>query len=262
MHAGEGVARMGKIPGRLRRPVRTGLSDGAGGTDTPQGAAVRSQWRRSTDPADGSEATLLTRAAAGDAAAFVDVCLPHFRPAFNLALALSGDRDVAADICQDALARTYVARACARPRGREVAALHVQILRYVYELSSRTCRSGAFRGGRPPGQSPSPFPAYPHTPMEADADAEIQALLPAALERLEMKTRAAIWLHDGLGLSFADGAAVLEEAVSTFRRDLRLARARLRAILRSRPGRGADSASPADGPEDACSALNELPPLV
>jgi RNA polymerase sigma-70 factor (ECF subfamily) len=174
-----------------------------------------------------SEEDLLQRARRGDAAAFADLCVPHQRRAFNLALRLCGSRELAADLCQEALLRAYTSLG----RFRGDSAFGTWLLRIVHNL----CIDAMRRRDRRPQSSLEEEPVPPtggDDPEEELLRQERRRLLLAALRRLSPEFRAAVVLRDVQGLSYDEAAAVAGVPVGTFKSRLHRARAELRELLR------------------------------
>jgi len=154
------------------------------------------------DGASSSERQLLQRARGGDVAAFAELCRPHLRHAFNLALRLSG-ADAATDLCHDALVQAYGSL----HRLRDAAMFRPWLLRFVHDA----CLLAPETSGDAAGDGP----------------------LPAALQRLEPQLRAAFVLRDVLDLTESEAAFVARIAPDGFRQRLGRARDKLRELLRA-----------------------------
>lgn len=186
-----------------------------------------------TDPA--VERGLLQRARRGDADAFAALVEPHQRQIFNLALRLIGDRDLAADLTQDALLRAYLG--LARFRGES------RVGTWLARITHNACLDALRWRSRHPQQSlDDGAPGTGAALLQGLADAapgpeaevlrrESEGRLLAALETLDPEFRAAVVLRDIQGMSYEEAAAVAGVPVGTLKSRLHRARTRLRELL-------------------------------
>lgn len=155
------------------------------------------------------------RARAGDVAAFVEWSAPIQRRAYNLAVRLCGDEDLAADACIEAMTRAFLSPG----RLGQDQGLSTWILRLVHEGCLAALRRQE-RSHRPAGPTPTAGPA-------AIAD---------ALLGLPPHVRSAVVLRDVLELPEPDAAAVAGVEIPALRSRLYQGRAALADVLRGGPG--------------------------
>jgi RNA polymerase sigma-70 factor (ECF subfamily) len=182
------------------------------------------------------------RASDGDRRAFEAEMLPHLDAAYRLAYALSGRRQDAEDLVQDAYLRAFAAYRRFE-RGSNARAWLLTILRHVYLNDLRRARARPFVVAM--GES-STLPEFVDTrspsPEEETLRAEGERLLLAALAELPETFRSVVALVDLDGLHYAEAAAVLGCPVGTVMS--RLYRARHELARRLRPaGAGARGSS-------------------
>jgi RNA polymerase sigma-70 factor (TIGR02960 family) len=191
----------------------------------------------SGDPDD-----LLTRAVAGDEAAFANLIMAHERPVFRHCYRMLGSGPDAEDAVQDTLERAWRRLATYEGSGSFGAWLH-RIATNVCLDALRTRRARLSPAGYGPPMTAGSVPGPPDPEVTwvepvSDADLngtgdpqealargeEISLAFVAALQRLAPRQRAALLLHDVLGFSHAETAEVL--AVSTSAVNSLLSRAR------------------------------------
>jgi RNA polymerase sigma-70 factor (ECF subfamily) len=195
--------------------------------EAPHGAVAR----RGVRMASGSAAVLARlagRARDGDAQAFRALVEATHQRLFALAAALSGDRDEAADVVQEAFARAWERRG---ELHRPEAALAWLFAIVRHAAGDR--RRGWWRRRRPLEEAPEE--AGGPRGDEALAAAEEAAAVRRALHRLPERHRVVLVLRELEGFTAAEVAEALGVPVGTV--DSRLHRARLglaRGLARAR----------------------------
>jgi len=176
-----------------------------------------------------SDAALVARARLGDAAAFDALLRRHFRAAYLVALALTGERADAEDVCQEAFLRSWERLDDCRSPERFAGWL-VRIVRNTahnhrdYLAVRRAApldEAAAVVARASPGASPA----------DDAARAELAARLRAALLRLPAAQREIVLLHDLEGWRHREIAATLGTSETMSRRHLSDARRTLRDLL-------------------------------
>lgn len=173
--------------------------------------------------------TLLVQARRGDAAAFEQLYRAFERPVFTLALRLTGNRDDAHDVLQDAmlklLARIGEFRGEAPFWGwlRQIVVNEALMkLRKRNQLATTTAALDETI-------SDSPLATGEQTLPPAAADA---ALLLQALDRLPALTRSVLWLYHAEGYTHEEIGAQMQRSTSFSKSQLARGVRRLRALLR------------------------------
>jgi RNA polymerase sigma-70 factor (ECF subfamily) len=181
------------------------------------------------------DAALMLRAAAGDRGAFADVVRRHQRAVFGFLRWASASPTAAEDALQD----TFVAawRHAGDLRGAAVRP-------WLLTIARRTLARGRRRRAGEPAEV-EPLSALgeragwgSEDPEAIVAAAEQQAVLAAALVRLDDDAREAIALVDLQGLGYVDAAAIAEVTLPAFKSRLHRARLELAASLREEVRRG------------------------
>jgi RNA polymerase sigma-70 factor (ECF subfamily) len=183
-----------------------------------------------------SDAALVARIQAGDAAAFEVLMRRHFRMAFIVAYAQLNNRADAEDICQEAFVRCWERIAECREPGRVGSWIAV-----IVRNSAHNRRDSLRLRQTDPIEAAVRIAA----PERADADVErgeLRARLSAAVATLTPAQREALLLHDLEGWTHAEIAARLEISELMSRRHVSDARKRLRGLLRDLPSLEVDHA--------------------
>jgi RNA polymerase sigma-70 factor (ECF subfamily) len=171
------------------------------------------------------EATLIRRAAHGDAAAWEALMLAHQEGVFRLAYLLLGDPDDAEDVAQETFLRAWNSLRrfdSARP-------LRPWLLRITANLAHNHHRSAGrylnalFRTWR----SEAPPPSIEERSAQ---DMELQQLW-QALRRLSLPDQQVIYLRYFLDLSVAETAEAMQIAEGTVKSRLNRALTRLRTVI-------------------------------
>lgn len=161
----------------------------------------------------------------------LDEAVAYWPDAFGLALSLVGDRGRAEELCQDAFARL-----CESPReldrSRSLRPLVLTVVRHLAVNELRRVRPESLDDAVEHGHEPLDHAAP--DPLEALAVDERKQALRAALAELSPRWRAMVYLRDGLELSYAEIADVVDTTTDVVRVTLHRARQRVRELLRVR----------------------------
>lgn len=177
-----------------------------------------------------SEEALVARAQAGDRDAFRQLVERYQGRAYAVAYALTGRRDEALDVVQEAFLKAF--RTLATFRGDS--AFYTWFYRIVLNVAIDLARRE--RPASPEGLEPLAGPPG-GDPAEQAYRAELRAAIVAALRTLPPEQRAVVVLREIEGLSYAEIAATLQVPIGTVMSRLFYARRKLRAALA--PYRGA-----------------------
>lgn len=177
--------------------------------------------------AEDPEAEWIRRAQAGDREAFGALVERHLRRAHRVALALTGSREAALDLTQDALVRTFEARGRLDPAR--------PFFPFLYQVLRRRCftwlRDERGRAGKLEEQGA--FLARPGggDPAGRAALAEEHRRCVAAIEALPPREREALVLKDLEGLRYREIADLCEVPLGTVMSRLYSARRRVALAL-------------------------------
>jgi RNA polymerase sigma-70 factor (ECF subfamily) len=174
-----------------------------------------------------TDAELVARVLAGEAAAFEALARRHFRACFAVAFARLRDADEAEDICQDALLRAYEHLA----ECRDPARFSHWLLRIVRNRSVRRLAYLSVR--RAIGLERAAHLSGGATPEDDVRRAELRRALTEALGRLRPTQREVVLLYDHEGYAHREIAERLGISETMSRRHLSDARAVLRRSLES-----------------------------
>jgi RNA polymerase sigma-70 factor (ECF subfamily) len=176
------------------------------------------------------------RAQSGDATAREQVALVCQRHAYLFALQLTGSRDEALDVAQDALLRFFGSLGrfdASRP-------LRPWLLRIVRNLVRDRIRRRRVRRSEPLQSNPEGLVIEPvdpaPSPEERSAQRELQVLVWQALLELPPQQQEVVALRDYLDLSYDEIAVVLKIPRGTVMSRLHRARLSLRASVAERVG--------------------------
>ena len=177
------------------------------------------------------ERELVRRARRGDVAAFEELLRPCLQPAYQLAVRLLGNRQLAEDVTQDALLKAFTAMGHFRGEAR----FGTWIFRIVHNACTDALR---YRARRPQAPLPAaegdggPEPvASDPGPEDVVIERQGRAALLAAVAALPPDHRAVVLLRDVQGLSYEEVAAITGQNLGTIKSRLHRARAALRAAL-------------------------------
>ncbi|MDQ2902396.1 MAG: sigma-70 family RNA polymerase sigma factor [Chloroflexota bacterium] len=186
------------------------------------------------------ETRLISRSQGGDVQAFNELVLQYQQHVYNLVFRMLGDRDMAADITQDAFIAAF--RNIQSFRGGS--SFRAWLLRIASNLVCDHWR----RVQRHPTESLDGFtdedephtssvlsslaaPGLDNNPEEHLLNQEVQGLIQQALEQLPLDQRLAVVLCDVQGLSYEEVATATQSTLGTVRSRISRGRARLRTYL-------------------------------
>jgi RNA polymerase sigma-70 factor (ECF subfamily) len=186
-----------------------------------------------TDPqVQPGEAPLVERARAGDRTAFADLVRIHQDEVFTLALRLVADRELAADVTQDALVRAW--RAMPRFRG------DAKFSTWLYRITVNTAWTALRRDRRHRSEPLDSLGEEPAStglaPEQAGIAADSSVRLRAALAELSEPLRIVVVLKDVYDWSHPEIAEHLDITVTAAKVRLHRGRKQLREILEHEVG--------------------------
>ena len=186
-------------------------------------------------PRDEQSQALATLALAGDAPAFEQLVAKFQGPAWALARRITGDREVAMEMVQEAFLRVHVHRADYRP-GQRFAPWFYRIL---VNLCLNATRNRKLRASplSPAGFDGVQGPAHSGPEHQAEAHERDRALA-EAFDRLPARYRAALALRLHAGLSVDQAAAAMDCPAGTVKTLVFRAREALRLRLEAWEGPG------------------------
>ena len=172
---------------------------------------------------------LVARAQAGDQVAFGELVRIHQHEVFTLAVRLTGDRTLAADVAQEALVRAW--KAIGRFRGDAAFGtwLHRITVNAAWTQKTRAKRHQAHDLDSVMEQAETDVRSNPELAGER---VELRAILGEALNRLPDQQRAVVVLKDLYGWSHKDIAESLSISVTAAKVRLHRAHLRLRDLLK------------------------------
>ena len=187
-----------------------------------------------------SELQLVIRSQNGDVSAFNELVLHYQQMVYNVVLRMLGDRDVAADVTQDAFFAAF--------RGIQMFRGGTSFRAWLLRIASNQACDHWRRTHRHPAESLDTIinEDEPHTsdilsslaatnqegnPEELLLNQELQELLQQALEELPLDQRVAVVLCDIQGLSYEEIAATTQTTMGTVRSRIARGRGRLRKYL-------------------------------
>ncbi len=175
-------------------------------------------------PDDG---TLLLRAQSGDRAAFSELVRIHQDEVYTLALRLTADREMAADVAQEAFVRAW--RALSKFRGD--AKFSTWIHRIVVNAAWTQRRKESRHRADPIDESFSEPVSESISPERAAESAAMQGRLRQAMEALPMSARVVVVLKDVYGWSHGEISEHLGITVAAAKVRLHRGRKQLRTDL-------------------------------
>ncbi|GGM69950.1 RNA polymerase sigma factor [Dactylosporangium sucinum] len=170
------------------------------------------------------EATLVTRGASGDQAAFAELVTRHRSMIHAVCVRITGDPQAAADALQETLIRAW--RGLPKFRG------DARFSTWLYRIAVNAAVAEAQRGADRP-QPVDPFDLTPPAgagPAFADTIADRLAVQ-AALRRLPPQYRAAIVLRECADHSYEEIAEILQIPLNTVKSRISRARQALVSLL-------------------------------
>lgn len=172
---------------------------------------------------------LLTRAQAGDKAAFERLISPHMNRFYGLAYQMMGNAEDAADVTQDAMIKAY--RALGSYRG------DAEVFTWIARIIRNTALDELKRAVR---KHEDPVDVIPETPLNragggslerAVESSELQQLMGEALDELSTKLRDPLIMYDIEGYSYEEIASILDINIGTVKSRLNRARESLKTKL-------------------------------
>ena len=196
-------------------PRRNGGAPRSGPEDP---AGPRGRWR------DADDGELVRAARRGDNVAFDEIVGRHMRRAFGLAYRLTGHREDAEDLVQEAFVAAY--EALGRfDTGRPFAPW---LLRIVYTRGLNLNEARSLRRTEP---IPETVRANGASPLESAERSELAGRIAGALATLPERRRLIVQMFDADGFSGREISEILDVPEGTVRWELHEARAALRAAL-------------------------------
>jgi RNA polymerase sigma-70 factor (ECF subfamily) len=178
---------------------------------------------------------LLSRAQAGDRGAFSDLVRLHQDEVYTLAMRLVGDRELAADISQEAFVRAWRAL----PNFRGDAKFSTWMHRITVNVAWTQRRKQRKHRADPIDESFTEPIAESISPERAAESAAIQGRLREALQQLAKPTRTVVVLKDVYGWTHGEIAESLDITVTAAKVRLHRGRKQLRDQLWSEMEMGA-----------------------
>lgn len=171
--------------------------------------------------------TLLARARRGEAAAFEQLYRRFERPVFTLALRLTGNREEAQDVLQDAMLKLF--NKLHEFRGE------CPFWGWLKRIAVNEALMRLRRRDRLRYEDEPPEPELAEHEQRLPPAAADAALLTRTLERLPDATRSVLWLYHGEGYTHEEIAALMGRTISFSKSQLARGTRRLRALLRLEP---------------------------
>lgn len=177
------------------------------------------------------EDKLISRAAAGDGAAFSELMTMHEKRMYAVALRMCANREDAQDCLQDAMLRVY--RSIGGFKGQS------SFSTWVYRITMNTCLDELRRRKTRSASSLDTMLEGGWSPTDGENGPEKQAVaseqrrvLNSAIADLPEDMRSAIVLRDVQGFSYEEIAEMLEVNIGTIKSRISRGREKLRQILR------------------------------
>jgi RNA polymerase sigma-70 factor (ECF subfamily) len=178
------------------------------------------------DEVRSSEEALVAAATGGDQAAFSELVRRHQDEVFTLALRLTADRELAADVAQEALVRAW--RALPGFRGE------ARFATWLYRITVNTARTHTTRATRrrthPLSEAVEPADGGV-SPERAGESAAVRGKIEAALRDLPASIRSVVVMKDVYGWTHPEIAEELGITVTAAKVRLHRGRRRLRDVL-------------------------------
>lgn len=174
------------------------------------------------------DALLVAAARSGDMAAFEELVRSHQHEVYGLAMRLTGNRELAADVAQEALVRAWRAL----PNFRGDAAFSTWIYRITVNVAWTRKRQAARRAARSLDEIGEVAEASSIGPEQAGEAADLRGRIRRALDQLPAGQRTLVVLKDVEGWTHAEIADALGISVSAAKVRLHRAHLKLRALLK------------------------------
>lgn len=173
------------------------------------------------------EDELVARAVTGDRGAFSDLVRRHQNGVYTLAVRLTGDREIGADVAQEAFVRAW--RAMPSFRG------DARFSTWMFRITANTASTHRSRARRNRADSLEQLMVEPQdeapTPEREAESVDLGTRLTAALDRLPPSQRMVVVLKDVYGWTHREIAEHLDVSVPATKVRLHRARSALRAQL-------------------------------
>ena len=173
------------------------------------------------------ESEVVARAARGDRTAFEELVRRHQDEVFTLAVRLTGDRELGADVAQEAFVRAW--RAVPRFRG------DAKFSTWMYRITANVASTHRSRAARQRTESLDDLTVEPRAdtpdPESMAESADLRERLEAALETLPPAQRRVVVLKDIYGWTHREIAEQTGISVAAAKVRLHRGRARLRDEL-------------------------------
>ncbi len=191
-------------------------------------------------PGEEDDASLMARAAAGDAEAFATIVHRWRRRIYAFAVRMTCDAVLAEDVTQDAFARAFQARARWRPRARVSTWLYTIAKNAVLDRARRrTERTVSPAAGANTTGLLGRIPDGALTPCSSAQNLELEIAVETALAGLPETYRLPVVLCSMEGMSYAEAAEVAGVNEKTLSSRLARGREMLREALKPHLGEGA-----------------------
>ncbi len=175
-----------------------------------------------------TDATLMRRAAQGDAQAFDALLGRHEAAVFHYLTRLVSDRDLAEDLAQECWLRVWRARHSYRPE--------VAFRTWLFTVARRLVLDHAKSPKLPVGPLTEGMTAAmlgAAGPCDRAIMGALERAIGAALDRLTLEQREAVVLRDMEGMAYADIARITGCPLGTVKSRINAGRAHLRAVARA-----------------------------
>lgn len=172
-------------------------------------------------------ASLVKRAQGGDRVAFTELVRLHQHEVFTLALRLVGDRELAADVAQDALVRAWRAL----PKFRGEAKFSTWLHRITVNTAWSTSKKWRRHRLEPLDAEKTVVAFNGLSPEQAGIDIDMGVRLRTALNRLSRPVRTVVVLKDVYGWSHPEIASQLGISMTAAKVRLHRGRKSLREML-------------------------------
>lgn len=181
------------------------------------------------------ESKIISAVLDGDVNAYEALVLEHQKSVYNIALRMTGNRDDAFDISQDAFLKAF--RSLHDFRGecsfgswvyRMAANMSIDHLR---RQKRRRADETVYLDDERDGERPTQIPDMTNEPYAQTERREMRRAVFEGLERLDEEQRLILILRDINGLSYAEIAETLKTELSTVKSRIYRARARLANFL-------------------------------
>ncbi len=171
---------------------------------------------------------LVAAARSGDTAAFEELVRSHQHEVYGLAIRLTGNRELAADVAQEALVRAWKAL----PNFRGDSAFSTWLYRITVNVAWTRKRQAARRSARSLDEIGDIVEADSIGPEQAGEAADLRGRIRRALDQLPAGQRTLVVLKDVEGWTHGEIADTLGISVSAAKVRLHRAHMKLRTLLK------------------------------